>query len=132
MQRHHTLQLDEAKRVAGHLQLVLKDTERQGDDLRVRCEQAEQAASQYRTERDALQARMAQMAVSNNAVSSSSFINAVDNGNGRNGHHQSIGTSQALTVNVPKSTSNFNTSNSSAQTPVKKKLLTIIPSLNPS
>lgn len=48
------IQLDEAKKVASSLQMLLKDTERRGDEFRTRCHFAEQAATQYKAERDAL------------------------------------------------------------------------------
>jgi len=50
----YTIQLEEAKKVASSLQMLLKDTERRGDEFRTRCHFAEQAATQYKAERDAL------------------------------------------------------------------------------
>lgn len=48
------VQLDEAQKVASSLQLLLKDAERRSDEFRARAHFGEQAASQYKAERDAL------------------------------------------------------------------------------
>lgn len=62
------IQLDEAKKVASSLQMLLKDTERRGDDFRTRCHLAEQAATQYKAERDALLTMVSKLHLSPQAI----------------------------------------------------------------
>jgi hypothetical protein len=54
----YNVQLAEAKKINGNLQMLQKDTERRSEEYRSRCHAAEHSAAQHRMERDALLAMM--------------------------------------------------------------------------